>query len=166
MGFIYQLIRGERSRFFAAQFFLLNKSKYVSMLVWIFLSLDHSTSADPSILDLVVWNFLEMGLDSPVAAGLVSSLVGCMPSCTIALCDIWKASLPCIFGRDVDALKNVIWEFNVLKGCQVQAHEETIPFQVLPLVALRKFGILFGTCLQIVHCMLSLHAKVSKKVCR
>ena len=107
-----------------------------------------------------------MGLDRPVAAGLVSSLVGCMPSCTIALRDIWKAPLTCMFWRDVDALKNVIGKFNVLKGCQVQAHEETVPFQVLPFVALRKFGILFGTCLQIVHCMLPLHAKVSKKVCR
>lgn len=58
------------------QFFLLDKSKYVSMLVRIFLSLDHGTSTDPSILDLVVRNFLEMGLDRPVAAGLVSSLVG------------------------------------------------------------------------------------------
>ena len=76
----------------------------------------------------------------------------------MALCDIWKASLSCIFWRNVDALKYVIGKFNVLKGCQVQAHEETITFQVLPLVALRELGILLGTCLQIVHCMLPLHA--------
>jgi hypothetical protein len=55
---------------------MLEYSKYVSMLVWIFLSLDHGTSTNSSILDLVARKFLEMGLNRPMAAGVVGSLVG------------------------------------------------------------------------------------------
>lgn len=128
------------------------------MLVWIFFSLGHSPSTNPSILNLVVRNFLEMCLDRSMAACLVCSLVGRMTSRAIALYDIGKPTLSSIFGRDVDTLKNVIGEFYVLMGCQVQVHKETIPFQVIPLVALRELGILLGTCLKIINCVLPLHA--------